>query len=178
MAYTVAQIIDIAKISEFLARIDEQKGSLFGKRVAPFTAMILYMERKAVEYIYDLDPTDSTLTQTAWYLYSLCRGYNLRAANILNGGTGGSVSPIVPTPPALPSPYQFIVAASGNLINEGETTVTITDFIGYNLLFARGGIPQSTVATEPSYYSWNKTTGQFTVSPAAILGELFQIYAI
>lgn len=174
--YSVSQIISIAKISEYLARLDEQKGSLFGQRVAPNTAMVLYMERKAVEYYYDNDPTNTTLAQTSWYLYSLCRGYNLKANNILNGGSGGSVSPI--TPPSPPQPYQFIVAASGNLINAGESSVTISAFIGFNLLFARNGIPQSTVNTEPSYYSWDKETGLFTISPGAILGELFQIYAI
>lgn len=176
MAYSVQQILQIAEISEYIARTNEQKGSLFGQRISPYTSTVLYMERKGVQYIYDNDPTDSTLTQTAWYLYSLCRGYNLKASNILNGGSGGSVSPVTPTIP--PVPYQFIVAASGNLINAGESSVTISAFIGFNLLFARNGIPQSTVNTEPSYYSWDKETGLFTISPGAILGELFQIYAI
>lgn len=175
MSYTVSQIINIAKISQYLAKIDVAKGSLFGQRIAPNTPQILYAERKAVEWMYNLDPTDSTLTLTANYLYSLCRGYNLKAASISGGG--GSVSPVDPVSPT-PSPYQFIVAASGELINNGESSVTITAFIGYNLLFSRGGIPQSTVTTEPSYYSWDKTSGLFTISPAAITGELFQIYAI
>lgn len=175
MPYTVAQIIDIAKISQYLAAQDVARGSLFGARKIPITPQVLYMERKAVEWMYDLDPTDDTLTLTANYLYSLCRGYNLQASRI-SGGGGGSISPV--TPATAPSPYQFIVAASGNLINTGESTVTITSFIGYNLLFARGGVAQSTINTESSYYSWNKTTGQFTISPAAIVGELFQIYAI
>lgn len=174
--YTVSQIIDIAKISEYLARLDQQKGSLFGQRVAPNTAMVLYMERKAVEYYYDNDPTNTTLAQTSWYLYSLCRGYNLRANNILNGGSGGSVSPI--TPPSPPQPYQFIVAASGNLINDGGTSATITAFIGYGILFVRNGIPQSTLDTQPSYYSWDSTTGQFNISGPAYLSEEFIIYAI
>lgn len=174
MAYSVPQIITIAKISQYLSKIDVSKGNLFGKRVASNTPQILYMERKAVEWLYDLDPTDSTLTLTANYLYSLCRGYNLQASNISGGG--GSVSPIIPTTP--PTPYQFIVAASGNIINDGETSVTISDFIGFNILFSRGGVPQSTVLTEPSYYSWNRNTGAFVISPAAVTGELFQIFAI
>lgn len=174
MAYTVQQIINIAKISQYLAANDISKGSLFGKRKIPITPQVLYMERKAVEWMYGIDSTDDSLTMTANYLYSLCRGYNLQASSI--SGTGGSVSPV--TPAQAPAPYQFLVAASGNIINNGESSVTISSFIGFNLLFARGGIPQSTVSTESSYYSWNKTTGLFTVSPAAITGELFQIYAI
>jgi len=172
---TVSQIINIAKISQYLSKIDVAKGSLFGQRIAPNTPQILYAERKAVEWLYDLDPADSSLTLTANYLYSLCRGYNLQASNISGGG--GSVSPITPVSP-VPSPYQFIVASSGNVINTGEASATLTAFIGYNLLFSRGGIPQSTVTTEPSYYSWDKVSGLFTISPDAIAGELFQIYAI
>ena len=176
MPYTVPQILDIAKISEYLARVDEAKGNLFGKRVAPNTAMILYTERKAIQYIYDLDSSDDNLTLTANYLYSLCRGYNLRAANIMNGGSGGSVSPVNPS--TAPSPYQFIVDASTTFIINGQSSKTITDFIGFNLLFSRNGIPQSNITTEASYYTWDKATGVFTISPAAVTSELFQIFAI
>lgn len=175
MPYTTSEIIEIAKISEYLARKDEANGSLFGKRVAPNTAMILYTERMFIEYIYDLDNNDDTLTQTAWYLYSLCRGYNLRASNIANAGSGGSISPV--SPATAPTPYQFIVSASSFIVT-GASSKTITDFIGFNLLFARNGQPVSTVTSEPNYYSWNKTTGVFTISPAAFVDELFQIYAI
>ncbi len=95
---TTLQIINIAKISQFLAATDVAKGVLFGPRVTPDTPKVLFMERKAVEWLYLLDPTNSTLTLTANYLYSLCRGYNLRALYILNnGGSGGGISPIVPT---------------------------------------------------------------------------------
>lgn len=174
MSLTVAQIINVAKISQYLAANDIAKGSLFGKRKIPITPQVLYMERKAVEWLYNLDSTDSSLTLTANYLLSLCRGYNLQAANI--SGSGGTVSPISPATP--PTPYQFLVTSSGNLINTGDSSVTITAFIGFNLLFSRNGIPQSTISTENSYYSWDRSSGLFTISPSAIVGELFQIYAI
>ena len=176
MSYTVPQIITIAKISQYLAKLDAAKGNLFGKRIAPNTAQILYMERKAVQWLYDLDSADDTLTLTSNYLFSLCRGYNLKAASIMNAGSGGSISPV--TPSTAPTPYQFIVAASGNLLNNGESSVTISSFIGFNLLFSRNGIPQSTISTEASYYSWGRETGGFTCSPAVLTGELIQIFAI
>lgn len=176
MPYTVAQIINIAKISQYLSAQDAAKGSLFGQRLIPDTSKILYMERKAVEWLYDLDSTDDTLTLTSNYLYSLCRGYNLKASRISGGGgSGGTISPI--SPATAPTPLQFIVDGSSTIAT-GASSVTLTDFIGYNVLFARGGQPVSTIPTEPNYYSWNKTTGLFTISPAAIVGELFQIYAI
>jgi len=174
MPLTVPQIIEIAKISQFLSQIDVAKGSLFGKRIAPSTPIVLYCERKAVEWLYNLDPNDSTLTLTANYLYSLCRGYNLKAQSITGGG--GSVVP--PVPPSQPLPLQFIVAASGTTFIDGQSSVTLTSFIGYNLLFSRNGIPQSTVAGQPSLYTWNRSTGLMTISPAAVLDELFQIYPV
>lgn len=171
---TVPQIIEIAKISQYLAAKDIAKGALFGQRKSTTTAIILYCERKAVEWLYDLDPTSETLTLTANYLYSLCRGYNLKAQSITGGG--GSIVP--PVPPSQPLPLQFIVAASGTTMINGDTSVTLTSFIGYNLLFSRGGIPQSTVSTEPTYYTWDRSSGIMTINIAAATGELFQIYPV
>jgi len=171
---TVPQIIQIAKISQYLAADDASKGVLFGARKAPETAKVLYMERKAVEFLYDLDPTDTSLVLTANYLYSLCRGYNLKAMSITGGG--GSIAPVNPS--TQPLPLQFIVAASGTTFIDGQSSVVLTSYIGYNLLFSRGGIPQSTVTSESSYYSWNRNTGLLTISPAANLSELFQIYPV
>jgi hypothetical protein len=173
MPLTVAQIIDIAKISQYLSQVDVQKGSLFSPRVAPLTPQILYLERKAVEWMYNLDPGNSSLPQTSAYLYSLCRGYNLQAQQI--SGTAGSISPVQPA--QIPNPYDFIVTGS-SLIADGQSTVTLPAFTGFNVLFVRNGIPQSTIDTGASYFSWVKATGVFTVSPAAVLGEQFQIYPV
>lgn len=173
MPLTVAQIIDIAKISQYLAQVDMNKGNLFSPRVAPLTPQILYLERKAVEWMYNIDPSNTSLFQTSQYLYSLCRGYNLQAQQI--SGTAGSISPVQPA--QIPNPYDFEVTGS-SFIADGQSTVTINAFIGFNVLFVRNGIPQSTINTGASYYSWVKATGVFTISPAAILGEQFQIYPV
>ncbi len=174
MPLTTAQVINIAKISQFLASQDVAKGSLFGKRISPQTPSVLYMERSAVEWMYDTDPANSTLQLTCNYLYSLCRGYNLQAQRIT--GSGGSVSPVNPT--TAPNPYEFEVSGS-SFIATGESTKTITAFSGYNILFVRNNVPQSTVDLgSGSYYSWDKNTKIFTCTPAASAGELFQIYPV
>ena len=173
MPLTVAQIIDIAKISQYLAQNDVQKGNLFSPRVAPVTPQVLYLERKAVEWMYDTDPSDTSLYQTSAYLYSLCRGYNLQAQQI--SGTAGTISPV--NPAQIPNPYDFEVSGSSLMVN-GQSTVTIPAFIGFNVLFVRNGIPQYTVNTGQSYFSWVKATGVFTIYPAAITGEQFAIYPI
>jgi hypothetical protein len=173
MPLTVAQIIDIAKISQYLAQNDVLKGNLFSPPVARTTPQILYLERKAVEWMYNIDPANTSLVQTSQYLYSLCRGYNLQAQQI--SGTAGAISPVVPA--QIPNPYDFEVTAS-SLIADGQSTVTLNAFIGFNVLFVRNGIPQSIINTGGSYYSWVKATGVFTISPAAVLGEQFQIYPV
>lgn len=187
MPYTVAQIINIAKVSQYLAQIDVAKGRLFGPRKIPMSPQILYAERKAVEWLYDIDPTNSTLTLTANYLYSLCRGYNLQAANIVNSGSGGSVSPISPTLPP-PFPYQFEVTTT-SFIAEGDTSkVFPSAWIGREILFIRNAVPQGTVVlTQSNYYSWDSATATLTLfgpappdgnNGAATETEQFQIFPV
>jgi len=174
MPISVANIIRIAKVSQYLSKIDVAKGSLFGRRIAPNTPQILYAERKAVEWLYNLDPTDSTLTLTANYLYSLCRGYNLQAQNITGGG---SVSPINPT--TAPDPYDFIVDGSSFIATGASTKTFPQAWVGYNLLFVRNGIPQSTLNVGGnSYYSWDRDTASLIIDPAAAADESFQFYPV
>lgn len=174
MALTVADILNIARISEYIATLDVAKGALDGRRVVPETPQVLYNERKAVEYWYNLSPNDSSLVETSNYLYSLCRGYNLQAQQI--AGTGGTISPVNPS--QIPNPYIFEVSAT-SLVPTGATSATIPAFVGFNLLFVRNGIPQSTLNLNgDSYFSWNKNLGLLTIHPAAIEGEIFQLYPI
>jgi hypothetical protein len=177
MALSISDIIGIVRISGYLAQNDVQKGSLFGAMVSPLTPKVLYVTRKSIEYIYDLDPTDENLSRTTNYLYSLCRGYNLKAQGLLSQIGGGSVSSV--SPATAPSPIQFEVSGS-TAISAGATSGTISSFIGYNLIFVRGGIPQTTVnqGGGATYYSWDKDLGLLTVSPSAQAGELFQLYPI
>lgn len=80
---SVPQIINIAKASLYLASVDVLKGNLYSPRLIPESSKMIYMELQAVEWMYNLDPNNSSLTETANYLYSLCRGYNLQAKNIV-----------------------------------------------------------------------------------------------
>lgn len=177
MALGISDILAIARISQYIAQNDIDKGDLFGARVSPLTPKVLYVTRKSIEYIYDLDPSNDDLRLTANYLYSLCRGYNLKARGILDSGGGGSISPV--NPETAPSPIQFNVSGS-TLLSTGATSATVSSFQGYNLLLVRGGVPQTTVneGGGASYYSWDRNLALLTISPAAQLGELFQLYPI
>jgi hypothetical protein len=177
MALSISDVIAIAKISQYISQDAALKGSLFGAKVAPKTPLILYAERKALEWMYDIDPTDDSLRLVANYVYSLCRGYNLKAKGILSESGGGSVSPV--NPQTAPTPIQFNVSAS-SLVPTGATSATISAFQGYNLLFVRGYVPQSTVneGGGSNYYSWDKDLALLTISGAAQEGELMQLYPI
>lgn len=179
MALPVATIIAVAKTSQYLAANDIAKGSLFGARKIPITPQILRIEREIIEYVYNLDPTESNLRLTANYLLSLCRGYNLQALNIVNTGSGGGVSPIAPSTSI--QPYDFVVDASTSFIIDGQSVKQFpARWIGFNILFYRGGQIQSTVNGGGTYYSWDSANAILTLlgnPSAAVTGETFQIYA-
>lgn len=54
MPYTPLQIIEIAKIAQTLASLDVAKGVLYGARKIPISPQTIYMERKALEWYYNL----------------------------------------------------------------------------------------------------------------------------
>lgn len=175
---TIQQQITYATISQYLSEIYIQKGTMFGSRVDPKLPTTLYMERKAVEYLYNLNSTNTNLPKMGNYLYSLCGQFGLVAQGITVGGGGNP--PIVPT--FSPAPIQFVVDASTSYIIEGETTKVISIYAGFNLLFVRNGIPQSTVDDGVNtYYSWDKPTGTLSllkngVPDGAVVSELFQLF--
>ena len=180
---TISVIIEVGKVSTYLAANSNSKGALFGKRLAsPNSPVTIMMATDALNW-GNTNPSDTTLRGTANYSLWLDGRYGLDAQYIISGSGGGAVIPV--RPGNLPLPIQFVVTASSFMI-DGQSTATITSFIGFNLLFTRGGITQSTVNTQPSYYSWDRDTGLFTCTPAAVgvptvpieSAELFQFYAI
>ncbi len=169
-SFTVPQIILYAEISQYLVQCDIQRKGLYGGGLDLNWAQKLYIIRKNVQWLYDLDPSNETLPATSQYLYALCGKYGLEAQHRVN--TGGGVSPISPS--AAPASISFIVDGS-TTVPTGGTGVTIPSFIGYNLLFNRNHIPQSLVDDGGTYYSWDKTTGTFGCVGAAVAGELFDL---
>jgi hypothetical protein len=169
MAYTASQIIAWAKLSQPYARYGEMKKKAQGDNSANLNLDIeLYITRKDVEYANAQDPSSADTYQQANYLLTLCGIYLFQAQEAL--GAGGSTA--TTTQVSAPSPYYFIVDASTSFMLNGATTKTITSFIGYNLVYSRNGIIQTTVTSEPTYFSWNSVTGAFVTTPALITGEL------
>lgn len=177
MAYTIPEIIVWSKISQPLARYGEAKRKASGDNAADVDLdMKLYDTRVDVAYEYAQDTESENLFAMGNYLLALCGRYLFQAQATVAGG--GTITPITPGG-STPDPYDFEVGAS-SFIATGETTVTFpASWAGYNILFVRGSVTQSTVNQGATYYSWNRTTRVFTlIGGAATLGELFQIYPI
>lgn len=175
MSLTVAQKLNIASICEYIISNAIQKGGLYASGIDLLLPQKIYNIRTTIQYLYELDPSDTSLQSTTNYLYAMCGRFALAAQSVLQiagtiAGTSGAAGS--------PDPYQFTVAASGTFLIDGQSSKTITAFIGYNLQFIRNGIPQSDISSQPSYYTWSKTTGNFSISPMAYDDELFQIFAV
>jgi len=170
---SIAVILDIYPVAQYLATIDVEKRGLYGGGVDLQLPQKIRNIGMSVKRIYDGDPTDSTLTPTANYLYALMGKYGMQAQRIPE--LTGYIADIEPEN-QLPVPYDFTVSAS-TIIPDGGSTATLSAFIGCNLEFTRNNITQTT--TDPggggSYYYWNSATGQFICYPAASLGESFRL---
>jgi hypothetical protein len=164
------------KVCQYLCTIDIPKNGLYGGGNDLDLPVKLYNVRTSIEKQYAITPTDSTLTETSNYLYALCGKYALAAQAIVLG-SGGSIPSVVAG--TTPLPYQFMVDASTSFITNGESSKTISSFIGYNLLFVRNNITQSTVNDGVgSYYSWSKSTGVFTMYPQQQRVKSYNYYHI
>lgn len=176
MPLTVAQKLNIASICEYIISNAIKKGGLDGSGIDLLLPQKIYNIRTTIQYLYGLNPADTSLESTTNYLYAMCGKYAL-AAQVVNNqaGTIAGVSGAA----SAPNPYDFIVSASSFIVT-GATTKTITAFIGYNIEFVRASIPQYT--TNPgdgsTYYSFDKNTGIFTLSVAAGVDERFRISAV
>lgn len=95
MSLTVADIIDYAKLCQYISSNAIENGGLYGGGEDVLLPRKLYCVRKNVEWMYDLDPSDTTLFETSRYLYALCNKYIFKAKSVVNHG--GSVSPVIPS---------------------------------------------------------------------------------
>lgn len=171
---TTASIVSIYPVAQYLATIDINKRGLYGGGVDLQLPEKIRNIGMSVERVYNDDPTDTTLTTTANYLYALMGKYGMQAQAVT--GIAGSVAGIISNVQS-PLPLDFEVTAL-SIISDGENTKTFTAFIGCNIEFTRGGITQNTTNIGGSYYTWNKVTGEFFCYPNASLTELFRIVPV
>lgn len=176
---TPSETLNIAKVSLWLATADVQNSALFPKNLMPNLPIVLAIVIKDLEFGVDnYSATDPDLIYVSNFVYALCGQYRFTAAAIVSNG-GGSTTPT--TPVLTLNPYQFIVSNSSTIPTGGDSITLNTlgnSYVGYNIIFIRNGITQSTVNDGGTYYSWNSTTAQFQCIGVAAEGELFQIFAV
>lgn len=137
---TVAEIIEIAEISQYLAHVDIRNKNIYYGTLDLKLPQKLYAIRKNVEWLYDLDPTNDTLISTANYLYALCAPYSAEAQAIANAGSGGVV-----VNPATGQPANL---GAFNLTFEMGTTSSPVMVNGVNVTLPSAGSNQLTIPLE------------------------------
>lgn len=170
---SVDEIIELGQVSTYLSLKYKDEGKLFGARLDGVSPKSIAMVTDALKWQNESLPNDPNLRKVANYLYWMCGKFQVDAQFILQGAGGGIVN--ILNPFVAPSTLEFIVSGSSD-VTDGSQSAVFTQFIGYNVLFIRNNIPQSIINNGGSYFSWNKTTGEFWISQAAYTGELFQIY--
>lgn len=118
---TTPVTIQLEKISQYLVSNDISKGSLFGKKLNQYWDIILYMERKSLEWAYSQSATYEDIFQSTQYNYWLTYKPN-QSAYILANGSGGTIAPVVPIDDCCLSIYPIRITAAdldedGNYIN-------------------------------------------------------------
>lgn len=94
---TISEIIPIAELSQTYAVNDIYKRGLFGGGVDANLARKIYCVRKNVDFMYNIEPTYSTLDGCGKFLYAICSPYSAKAATTLaNAQGGGGTSVVVP----------------------------------------------------------------------------------
>lgn len=169
---TTAQIIQYAPIAQYLAaNYVNKRSKLFGGGLDPKLPINIYMVYSVLKEIYDRDPTYDGVDEVALLLWELMGRFGLAAQGVVGSGVVATPSSATTTPNRL----DFIVDASSFMVT-GATTATLpAAWEGFEVDFHRNGIPQSTIVTEASYFTWNKTTRALTCFPALSVGELIAI---
>lgn len=172
---TVPEIIEIGDVSTYLSANYTSKGALYRNRVIePVPPVQIAMVTDAIRWGYEGGAqTDQSLRQTANYAYWMYGLFQLQAQNIISGPGGGSVVPS-PSGSGCPNDLDFEVTST-SIMATGDTSLSIPQFIGYQVDFSRNGVMQNTTNIGGSYYSWDSVSGIFSISTAATEGELFRI---
>jgi hypothetical protein len=181
----IENFIEIARISGFLQGDDENnfiknQGGVF----LPKNSRALYIVRKSVEWLYDVDETDERLTDSGVYMKALCGAYALKAQGIIGSAGGIFVNPVTGQNAVIqPLFIQFTIGAIGELMSAGDTVLTL-NYTGVienseSVVIDNADIPRGTDLDRIRYtIAFNTTNFVITFNQAAIDGQLYVIRAL
>lgn len=192
---TTAQIIQIAKVSQYLAADQESINNIFyGRYLRQGLSNLIRTVRRSVEWLNSYQPSNSTLTGKANYLYSLCQPFVGQANFIINGGgTGTIVNPstgVISTIAAIFLEFTVGVTSSPVLVNGVNVTLPspggnqivlpLTSILNNSIAVIKDGTPLPIGATDrvsftPIYLS-NSVT--ITLGPSGTIFNTNDLYVI
>jgi hypothetical protein len=149
---TIANTIELAKVTSVLASQLIAKGRLFGRSIIDerFPKMIT-TERIIIEKVYAADPSYDGLQTASDYLYDLCGRFISEAQSIVDGGGGGSVAGVTPGGSNI---YPFII--TGADFEADGITYNNSEIVGDNLMLFVTGYNQEWQFA-PTFFSYTAT---------------------
>lgn len=167
----ISTILQIAKICQYLSANDTAAMNVFqGGTIRNRYPRMVYMERKAVQNRYNLNPSDPTLISTGNYLFSILGSYAIQAQNILNA-LGG-------TKPVITGPTSQSVNVGSNatftISVTSSTSITIQWYLGASLIPGATGLTYTVInaqlAQSGGQYSAivTNSAGQITSASATL----------
>lgn len=122
-------IIQIAIISQYLGnRSIENRKFYNNQAIDKRLPELIYITRKDVQWAYNRNPTDSTLTKTGEYLYALCAPFSQEAITILGNSTQ--------SPPVITGPFNESVFVG----NTATFSVSVVSVLPVTYQWFRDGV--------------------------------------
>jgi len=181
MALTTKQIINIAKVSEYLAQNAVTTNEIFNTgSLDPSLPQKIYAENAALAWCYTNNPTEPTLTQVANWVYQLCGYYGVLARSIVTQSSGNII--YNPTTGELLNGIlmvqnQFTIGESNAPLAVGGTTFTITDsrIVAGSFLMTVDGLQIPQGATNQNSYTilYSSSSIIVTLNFPAQAGQVF-----
>jgi len=150
---TIARTLELAPVACYLSSNYVSKRKLFGGTIDSTNPAKIYNVYKILKKIYDLDPTYDGLQVRCDYLYELMKRWALAAVPIVDGGGGGSVSPI--TPPAGTDIYPFVITEAD--FEPDGISYNNADIVGDNLIIFANEYTQQWLVASPTTFSYTAT---------------------
>ncbi len=150
---TTARILELAPVCCYLAANYKGEQGLFSgvPKSAKNQSTLIYIYWKILNKIYTLDPTWPGLDAPANYLYELERPFSYKAAQIVDGGGGGSVTPITPTRNVM---FEYLIEVFGGVPDfSNATDYNDTRITGHNLVLFLNNIPKFLTAGTEWFYT-------------------------
>jgi hypothetical protein len=182
MPYTTTEVLDIAEICQFLAKNDEVKGNLFrGGYERIGLSRLIFMVRDAVQWLFDYNPSSSSLLGQTNFLFSLCQPFVGQALQIIgSGGSGTIVNPatgVIST--IIAQTIEFVVGDVGAPILNGQTSMVLnyTSVLSSSVYISLDGVDlpvgvSDRISFNVIYISNNIT---ITFNQAVITGQLYSV---